>query len=60
MSYILCYQTKQPIDPLQAGQDQLPGEERPAAQAVELPGNGGGEGEVGGDYQLYQHLFSGA
>ena len=37
---------------LQAGQDQLPSKERAAAQAVELPGNGGGEGEVGGDYQL--------
>ena len=46
------------MDPLQAGQDQLLGEERPAAQAVELPGNGGGEGEIGGDYQLYQHLAS--
>ena len=26
---------------------------------MELPGYGGGEGEVGGDYQLYQHLSSG-
>ena len=52
MSYLLCQQTKQPMDPFQTGQDQLPSEERPATQAVELPGNGGGEGKVGGDYQL--------
>ena len=33
---------------IKVGQNQLPGEERPAAETVELPRNGGGEGAIGG------------